>query len=155
MTKQKVRINEGTMKKGNTSPPPRESRPNPPQGQGYNNPPPSSNGSENRLYCSEECKKNCGVYRMQTTPKGFGRIDKFSDSRDKEWKEMILERDNYTCQECGSTENLVSHHIIPVAEDYILSSDISNGICLCSTCHSKKHKKITGCRYNELRDLCK
>lgn len=68
---------------------------------------------------------------------------------------MVLERDNYTCQECGSTENLVAHHIIPIAEDFIKSADIGNGICYCSLCHNKKHTEISGCDYKELGDLCR
>ena len=68
---------------------------------------------------------------------------------------MILERDGYTCQECGSNTNLVAHHIIPVAEDYIQSADIDNGTCLCSNCHKNKHREINGCGLNELKGLCK
>ena len=45
MTQKKVQINEGTIKKGNTSPPPAQSRPQAPQGQASGSSSPSSGGN--------------------------------------------------------------------------------------------------------------
>lgn len=50
-----------------------------------------------------------------------------------QFKAAILERDNFTCQLCGITENLCPHHI-----NYVKTDDyIKNGICLCQSCNSK------------------
>jgi 5-methylcytosine-specific restriction endonuclease McrA len=68
-----------------------------------------------------------------------------------ELRQMVLERDNYTCQKCGSTENLQCHHILPVAVEPLLSADVDNCITLCYNCHRKAHKQ-DGCRYGQLRN---
>jgi len=59
--------------------------------------------------------------------------------RKKYWSISVLERDDYTCQKCGSQENLHAHHIIPVSKDKSRSLDINNGITLCKECHKEKH----------------
>jgi len=41
---------------------------------------------------------------------------------------------HYTCQECGSTEFIQSHHIVP--------GDDTTLICICGECHSRKHPNI-------------
>jgi len=99
----------------------------------------------------------CRLYNTHKYPKGFKVYNKskYSDARDSEWTKMVLERDSYTCQECGSTEDLVAHHIIPISEDYTQSADYDNGVCLCQNCHKKKHSEITGCGYQELGSLCR
>lgn len=65
---------------------------------------------------------------------------------------MVKERDNYTCQICGSTEGLfIAHHIDPVVCNPIESADIDNGITLCEKCDKKVHK-LPGCTYNNLKN---
>lgn len=69
------------------------------------------------------------------------------------WRDKVLSRDGNTCQKCGSTEGLCSHHIIFVnyiiekfsiqtMEDAIncnLLWNVNNGITYCRSCHSKYH----------------
>ena len=60
------------------------------------------------------------------------------------WKNAVLERDNYTCQVCGRTDEVITHHIIPwriCKDDDDLRYDVDNGICLCPKCHFKTHNK--------------
>lgn len=70
----------------------------------------------------------------------------------KEWRKQCLERDNSTCTECGSKEDLHVHHKIflnVICKKYnydiykIIESsefnDINNGQTLCRKCHQKKH----------------
>jgi len=62
------------------------------------------------------------------------------------WREMILARDNWTCQNCGKRSGkefvyLVSHHIKSWIEYPELRYDINNGIILCRECHLLIHKK--------------
>lgn len=40
----------------------------------------------------------------------------------------------YACQECGSTELIQAHHVVP--------SDDSTLVSLCALCHSKKHPDV-------------
>ena len=58
------------------------------------------------------------------------------------WRKYVLERDNYTCQECGEyfTSNCV-HHIKSYIDYPKLRLDISNGITLCENCHKNKHRQ--------------
>lgn len=55
-------------------------------------------------------------------------------------------RDNFTCQDCGVTEqswgyNLDVHHLVPfdMFDDPKEAHDLSNLITLCRKCHSKRH----------------
>lgn len=58
----------------------------------------------------------------------------------KKWKKDVLERDSFTCKRCGSTTNLVAHHIKGFAEHETLRFDVENGITLCQSCHKEVHK---------------
>lgn len=59
----------------------------------------------------------------------------------RNWAKQILERDNYTCQQCGlrskEKEVIEVHHIEPVSKYPSLALDIVNGIALCKNCHYK------------------
>jgi len=53
--------------------------------------------------------------------------------------EPILERDNYTCQKCGTHQHLQVHHIIPYRISHSHSKE--NLITYCMDCHSKEDWK--------------
>ena len=55
----------------------------------------------------------------------------------REWRKAVFERDNYTCQECGSIEHLEAHHIKEVSKFPELVYEINNGLTLCHECHTK------------------
>jgi len=55
------------------------------------------------------------------------------------WSKAVKKRDNYTCIECGSKENLHADHILPKAKYPKLALDIDNGRTLCNRCHYKRH----------------
>ena len=66
-------------------------------------------------------------------------------------RKTVLERDDYTCTECGvdvTTEDDEAprphiHHVKPRADGG--SDDVDNLVVLCPTCHDKKHDGgITG-----------
>jgi len=104
----------------------------------------------NYIYCSEECKQECPTYNQKKYPKGF----KPASSRevDPTLRQLVLERDNYTCQKCGKYENvkLHCHHIIPVINSPMEANDSDNCITLCKECHMKVHK-TPDCQYSQLR----
>lgn len=49
-------------------------------------------------------------------------------------RKHILSRDNYTCQRCGSEQNLEVHHMTPRTEGG--KDQDSNLITLCKACHN-------------------
>lgn len=55
------------------------------------------------------------------------------------WSKTIKKLDNNMCKNCGSTENLNAHHIMPKGEYPELSLDLDNGVTLCEDCHSEVH----------------
>ena len=55
----------------------------------------------------------------------------------EEVRQSVLARDGHKCIECGSTEELNVHHVLP--EKYGGKYSPENLITLCRTCHSTKH----------------
>ena len=103
---------------------------------------------EGRLYCSDECKQECPIFNQRKYPKGF----KQATSREvqPELRQMVLKRDNYTCQKCGSKKFLHCHHVEGIRWEPLESADIDKCITLCKICHKLAHKK-EGCGYHEMK----
>lgn len=59
--------------------------------------------------------------------------------KSREWSKAVRERDNFTCQMCGSKEKLVSHHIKEWDDNPDKRYDLENGLTLCRKCHCKIH----------------
>lgn len=63
-----------------------------------------------------------------------------------EWRNLVYERDEYTCQSCGDDRggNLNAHHLYSYSDypDYRVS--LRNGITLCRRCHNRFHKWMGG-----------
>lgn len=113
-----------------------------------------SNG-ELRLYCSTKCKKECSIYNRKRYPKGF----KKNSSREvqPELRQLVFERDNYTCQKCkkhqdGLNVSLHCHHVEGIKWNPLESADIDQCLTVCKVCHKKIHEQ-NNCRYNDL--VCK
>jgi hypothetical protein len=62
----------------------------------------------------------------------------------KEWKKAVYERDQSTCQHCGSQEKktLHAHHIVAWEDDVTLRFKVFNGLTLCASCHSKEDRRL-------------
>lgn len=107
---------------------------------------------EQCFYCSDECKRVCPVFGKQKYREG--EAPDYSRPGQKQWREMVLERDNYTCQKCGfhspTGKGLVAHHMEPVIQNPIESMDVDIGITLCIPCDKEVHK-LPGCSPYELR----
>lgn len=88
------------------------------------------------------CSRSCGVSGEFNWRWAGGSDDIRHSPEYKSWrKEVHQKRDD--CAECGSTEMLQAHHIVPVSEDKSLATDIDNGTLLCWECHSSKHPTIS------------
>jgi len=67
---------------------------------------------------------------------------KLIQKKKKYRKSLRQWRDSKKCAECGTTENLTNHHLIP---KYVGGKDIkSNLIILCRKCHNKVHETQKG-----------
>lgn len=81
-------------------------------------------------YCQAQKKK-----RIETA-------DKRNYPEYQLWRTSVFERDNYTCQKCGSRGGTLNAHHIKSYKNYPeLRVDVSNGITLCELCHRKEHSK--------------
>ena len=64
--------------------------------------------------------------------------EKYGNAFDREWREKVFKRDNWTCQDCKTRGGrLQAHHIIPYKIKPKLRHDINNGQTLCLECHKK------------------
>ena len=108
---------------------------------------------ESRFYCSNNCKKECPIFYQPNKPKEFGTQ---SSSREvqPELRQMVFERDNWTCQKCDSKKSLHCHHITGVELNPIESADIDNCITFCKECHKKVHRQVGCTRYDFRREIC-
>lgn len=77
------------------------------------------------------CSKDCWAHRGKKKEPSTWSHEKYV------WKKAVFKRDNYTCQVCGSTERLEAHHIKEKCNFPELQYEVSNGICLCHSCHEK------------------
>jgi hypothetical protein len=84
-------------------------------------------------YCSKKCRYNS--MRKPDSDK------KRSTSRYRTWRKSVIKRDKYTCQICGSTKYLQSHHLKSWEDHPKLRYKVINGQTLCKFCHSKIHNK--------------
>lgn len=87
----------------------------------------------NRRTC---CSRKCSAEHQSGSDRTRG------GKEYKKWKQQVLERDNNSCQDCGSDENIECHHIVPIYKDESLATDVDNGIALCGGCHAGRHKEL-------------
>ncbi len=84
-------------------------------------------------FCSLDCKSKiiCGSKH----PQWKGGISPYSKEFKKQIRFRILERDNFTCQACARTKDLLVHH-----RDFNSRNDkLNNLITVCKPCHSNIH----------------
>ena len=53
---------------------------------------------------------------------------------------LVLERDGWKCQFCGSRTNLQVHHL--VYRSHLGADESDNLMTLCANCHRRQHDKI-------------
>ena len=94
----------------------------------------------------KERKENIRYYK-QTTYDRDSKYNKFYKS--KEWikgRQLAIVRDHALCRDCLDKDVITPyntvHHIVPIKEDWSKGLDIDNLICLCESCHQKRHKSM-------------
>lgn len=102
---------------------------------------PESLASQSR-FCSDDCRIEWHkvTFRGENHPNWKGGYEPYYGPSWSEWRRKILKRDDYTCQECGQTNDSNHvHHIKPVREfdDPEEAHFDSNLVTLCISCHSE------------------
>lgn len=109
-----------------------------------------TNGTEYRLYCSDECKKECPIYNKHFYSTEESNTKQYSREVQPELRQMVFERDDYMCQKCFSIESLHCHHIEGIRWEPLESCDIDKCITYCKKCHKEVHE-IEGCGYYDMK----
>lgn len=58
------------------------------------------------------------------------------------FRNIVRERDNWTCQKCASVEYPQAHHVSPVKNHPLFQYLPDNGITLCVYCHADAHPEM-------------
>jgi len=118
-------------------------------------------GTENHLYCSEECKGLCPLYKTRVSELITQQRLKNNNLNKEDFERMTQELRRYflklknpdRCELCGEEfdqKDLILHHIIPVSIDYVSEADKGNIIFICQKCHNLSHQK-DGCKNSQLK----
>lgn len=103
---------------------------------------------ECEVKAEEERKQHIRNYKI-TTYERDSKYNKFYKS--KEWntvRQLAIVRDHALCKDCLDNNVITPyntvHHIVPIKEDWSRRLDINNLICLCESCHQKRHNSMKG-----------
>jgi hypothetical protein len=62
-----------------------------------------------------------------------------------EWRTLVYQRDDYTCQACGKRGvRLTAHHLYDYKRYPSYRTSPDNGVCLCKVCHEEFHSSLGG-----------
>lgn len=99
------------------------------------------------------------LYRTEATDRHDGQIvGSYRTKRQQNRDQLVLDRDASRCISCGSTRDIVIHHIVPKGKSG--SDDITNKTVLCSVCHDWVHDgsastaRIIYNSVGEFMDMC-
>lgn len=90
-------------------------------------------------YCSRECGYAYRVKKNADKPTSdrYGRTGRVAD---KQWQKAVREQDSSTCRRCGRYDPYIhTHHVHTRSTRPDLKHNITNGICLCASCHAWVH----------------
>lgn len=84
--------------------------------------------------------KDC--YCKRERKKFLEKTDYRNTKEYREWRQLVFERDDYTCQDCNQRGgDLNAHHIERFKTHKHLRYELANGITICVPCHRKRHGK--------------
>lgn len=91
--------------------------------------------SQHLMHENSFCNKKCyGEFVRHDKTDKRGRVV------EQEWREKILEKDNFECKKCGSREHLQAHHVYSWLNYPKKRLEINNGVTLCRSCHLELHR---------------
>lgn len=99
-----------------------------------------------KKYCSTKCNPHTikpGQFAREKHPAWKGGVTSLSEAirasiTYKQWRRAVMQRDKFTCQECGQVGgNLSAHHIKKFSTNPELRLFVPNGITLCRSCHKQ------------------
>ena len=108
------------------------------------------NGHNKQKYCSHECYRKTDTWKRTIYKKGHtlavGEKNGFykhgETYKNRLWRTAVFERDNYTCQKCGTRGHyLNAHHLKEQSIYKELKYTLENGITFCRPCHQAWHKE--------------
>ena len=89
---------------------------------------PVSQSNYNGFFCGHKCM---GISKRKNKGQTQGR----RSPEDLAWKSEVLKQGGYKCAMCGTDRKLEAHHIEPVRGVPERRHDVTNGLCVCHTCH--------------------
>jgi len=92
------------------------------------------------FYCSEKCKETCILYRSQGADPFRNTKKIYTTNEYKQFRNYVLERDNYKCQYCGELAEHV-HHERPQKLEPFFALDPDFAWSCCEKCHYNKGHK--------------
>ncbi|MCF8019888.1 MAG: hypothetical protein K9L62_10855 [Vallitaleaceae bacterium] len=88
------------------------------------------------FYCCEKCKNECPLYGLQSDP--FKVIRQYyTKNEHQQFREYVLNRDNYKCQYCGEKAEH-AHHERPQKLEPFYALDPDFAWSCCKKCHYEK-----------------
>lgn len=91
-------------------------------------------------YCSMECAGKVNGPR-NSPPHHLKHPDhEYADT--DAWSRQVRKLAGNACADCGATETLHAHHIVPRARGG--RNTMRNGVCLCKGCHEARHFPVDG-----------
>lgn len=96
------------------------------------------------FYCCDACKNECPLFNLHSDP--FQTTEKpYTASEYDQFREFVLERDDYKCQYCGDHAEEV-HHERPQKLEPFFSLDPDLAWSVCKKCHRfYGHRKSSEC----------
>lgn len=58
------------------------------------------------------------------------------------WVYEVKKRDYFRCQHCNAKDDLIAHHLLPYREFIKFRYEVSNGLTLCRSCHTKEELRL-------------
>jgi 5-methylcytosine-specific restriction endonuclease McrA len=107
---------------------------------------------ESNFYCCDECKNQCPLFNLRSDP--LKETEKtYTQEEYQQFKEFVLERDDYQCQYCGDSATIIHHERPQKLEPFfVLDPDFAWSVC--EKCHYKYgHKTGTECSTGSLANL--